>query len=138
MNDRDFNAIVESRLKAKVDEQIHDIRAEVTGELCELYEHEFTKATGRHASYGDEGWGELDGDGEWTEELIEASQEVGLLMQQEFNILVREAIRDFKTNNVDEVRETLREELRIEDAETRKLLASTVTATTRHPRPETK
>src|SRR6266446_5578306 len=74
----------------------------------------------------------------WTEELIEASQEVGLLMQQEFNILVREAIRDFKTNNVDEVRETLREELRIEDAETRKLLASTVTATTRHPRPETK
>jgi hypothetical protein len=117
MNDRDFNAIVESRLEAAVEESIHDIRAEVTSDLCELYEQEFKEATGRHASDGEEGFGELDGDGEWTEALVEASQEVGLLMQGEFNLRVREAIRDFKTDHVEEIREALREELRTGVAE---------------------
>lgn len=117
MNESDFNAIVESRLETAVSEAIHGIRAGVTEEMTPLYVKEFKKKTGRHVTYNEEGFGELNGKGSrgaWTERLIEAAQDVKDDLQGEFDYRVRERIRDFKNDRVKDLRDELREEYRDE------------------------
>ena len=119
MTEQDFNEVVESRLEAEVERLIHSFRAEVTEEMAGLYVKAFKKATGREVTYGEEGFGELGPQdftpdvvsSAWTEHLIEAAKDVQDELQGEFNFRVGQAIRDFKNDRVNDLRQEVRDEI---------------------------